>query len=103
MKSHGDFNSSYGMYQYNFFSQSSTFPYVIAGVRSDLNHTIYYYSWPYLNPVRSVHIPDAPQGKAIGAKEVHICDKISTTYAMVKYKFSGDGTKLVVVTLDSYI
>ncbi len=48
MQVHGDFNSSYTKYQYNWFSQSGNSPYLIAGLRSDLNDTVLYYTWPHL-------------------------------------------------------
>ena len=103
MKPRGDFNSSYETYQYSYFSQSIKNPYVIAAIRSDTNNTIYYYTWPYLTPISSktTVIPTPPQGKVNGAQEVHICDNLDTTYAVVKYTFSDGTTKIGVVGLST--
>ena len=100
MKPHGDFNASHEIYRYSYFSQSFKYPYVIAGIRSDTNNTIYYYSWPSLLPIdsKTTTIPAPPQSKIIGAEEVHICDETDTIYAVVKYSFSDGTTKIGVVT-----
>ena len=102
MRPHGDFNSSFATYQYSYFSQSFKDPYVIAAIRSDANSTIHYYTWPYLTPMSSktTLIPAPPQSKVNGAQEVHICDDLDTTYAVVKYTFSDGTTKIGVVGLD---
>lgn len=100
MKPHGDFNSSYESYQYSYFSQSPTSG-IIAGIRSDVNDTIYYYTSPYLQPMGSEKIPAPPQGAFNGAEEVHVCGKSDTTdatYIIVKYIFPGEVTKIGVVT-----
>ena len=89
MKPHGDFNSSYDTYTYSYFSQSSKPPYLIAGIRTDLNDTVFYYDWPYLNPVKSEKIPVPPEGQMNGAEEIHNCDDTSMTYLIVKYWVSG--------------
>ena len=101
MKPGGNFNSSYETYQYSYFSQSYKNPNVIAGIRSDANNTIYYYTWPYLSPITSktTVIPAPPHGKANGAQEVHICDDLDITYAVVKYTFSDGTTKIGVIGL----
>ena len=96
MEPHGDFNSSYNTYRYSYFSQTSKFPYYIAGIRTDVKERVFYYDWPYLNPIRSETIPVPPQGQIISAEEVHICDEIGTTFVIVKYSLSGR-TKLGIV------
>ena len=103
MKPHGDFNASYETYQYSYFSQSSEYPNIIAGIRRDINTTINYYSWPYLKPIESktTSIPTPPQGKVNGATEVHVCGETGTTYAVVKYTFSDSTNKIGVVTLSN--
>lgn len=104
MKPHGDFNSSYETYQYSYFSQSTKNPNIIAGIRSDANNTVYYYTWPYLSLITSktTVIPAPPHAKANGAQEVHICDDLETTYAVVKYIFSNSTTKIGVVGLSDF-
>lgn len=103
MQPHGDFNASYREYYYNYFSQSSLPPYDIAGIRSDLNSTIHYYSWPYLMSVAdsTAAIPIPPQARAGYAEEVHMCDASgkSVTYVLVKYAFYGGTTKTGIVLL----
>ena len=105
LEAQGYFNSSYDPnHKYSYFSQSLKYPYVIAGIRSDLNATVFYYSWPDLKPIKSEPIPVPPQGEINGAEEVHICDRINTTYAIVRYSFSGNSTKIGLVTLlDPYL
>lgn len=93
----GDFNGSYDTWHYSYFSQSSKHPNTIAGIRSDMNHTVYYYSWPNLMPIGSKPIPVPPGSKTYGAEEVHICDETDTVYAIVK--FAGNKTRIGVVTL----
>ena len=101
---HGDFNASYQLYDYNYFSQSSIQPYNIAGIRSDVNDTVYLYSWPYLMPIPGLakSVPVTSQGMVGGAEEVHVCDDTTTgrntTYVVVKYSFNGV-SKTAVVTL----
>ena len=103
MQPHGDFNASYEQYYYNYFSQSSIPPYDIAAIRTDLNSTIHYYSWPYLMPIANstASIPIPPQARAAAAEEVHMCDVggKSVTYMLVKYGFLGGTTKTGVVIL----
>lgn len=96
MQPHGDFNSSHGMYEYLYFSQSSKSPYNIVGIRKDLNDTIFYYSWQYLNFVNSEPIPPPPQGRIYGAEEVHVCDRIN---AIVRLNSSGNSIKIGLVPL----
>ena len=103
-QSHGDFNASFRLYDYNYFSQSSIQPYNIAGIRSDVNDTVYLYSWPYLMPIPGLakSVPVTSQGMVGGAEEVHVCDDTTTgrntTYVVVKYSFNGV-SKTAVVTL----
>ena len=103
MQPHGDFNASYEQYYYNYLSQSSLPPYDIAGIRSDFNSTIHYYTWPYLMPVAdsTAFIPIPPQARAGGAEEVHMCDAggKSVMYVLVKYTSWGGTTKNGVVIL----
>lgn len=102
MEPHGDFNASYETYHYSYFSQSSEYPNIIAGIRSDINSTINYYTWPYLKPIKTKSIPTPPQGKVNGATQVHICGETYTTYAVVKYTFSDGTTKIGVVSLNTF-
>ncbi len=96
MKPHGDFNSSYEMFYYSYFSQSNMFPYTIAGIRSNTNHTVHHYSWPYLQPLDSKSIPAPSEDAVYGAEQVHVCG--NTTYVIAKYRAPGKGTKIGVVT-----
>ena len=105
MKPHGDFNASYEQYYYNYFSQSSLPPYNIAGIRTDINNTVHYYGWPYLMPIannsaRSIPLPS--EARAVGAKEVHICDTGGTdvTYVIVEYSYYVGTPDTGVVTLN---
>ena len=99
MKPHGDFNSSYETYQYSYFSQSSTLPNNVVGIRSDTNHIITFYNWPYLNPIDSEPIFVPPRGRVSGAEQVHVCDQTTPTktHAIVKFAFAGNTTKTGVV------
>lgn len=100
MTPHGDFNSSYRTYEYSYFSQSLNSPNVIAGIRSDQNHTVYFYSWPYLLPIQSKPVPFPPEGEVNGAEQVHICNQTGATYVVIRSTFAGSGTKIGVVSLD---
>ncbi len=89
MQVHGDFNSSYEKYRYNWFSQSGYSPYLIAGLRSDLNDTVLYYTWPYLQPSTTCckPIPSPKEAtRILGSEQVHTCSKNSlfvfSTYEM---------------------
>ena len=90
---------------YNYFSQSSSPPYNIAGIRTDINNTLHYYSWPYLMPTasnsaRSIPLPS--EAKAVGARQVHICDTDGTdvTYVIAEYSYYIGAPKTGVVTLN---
>ena len=73
MKAHGDFNSSHGTYMYKWFSQSEKDPYLIAGLRADMNDTVIYYSWPHLEPTFSEEIPILEDTAWTSSEQVHIC------------------------------
>ncbi len=99
MKPHGDFNSSYETFQYSYFSQSPNYPYNIAGIRSDINHTIYQYSWPYLQPLGAESIPHPPQGEINGAEQVHVCahGQTDSIFIIARYALTGKGVKIGIV------
>ncbi len=87
MQVHGDFNSSYTKYQYIWFSQSGNSPYLRAGLRSDLNDTGLYYSWPHLQPSTTKPIPLPKKATQIlESEQVHACYENSlfvfSTYEM---------------------
>lgn len=104
-KPRGDFNASNNLYYYNYFSQSSLLPHNVAGIRTDVNDTVYLYGWPYLMPVANTakSIPIPSQASAFGAKEVHVCDDliagVNTTYVVANYMLANGATKTAVVTL----
>ena len=86
MTPHGDFDSSYGEYNYNWFAQSIDSPYTIAGLRSDQNVTLNLYSWPYLtaNGTRAIPLPKNATGIYENEQVQYCLDSILvfTTYSM---------------------
>ena len=77
MKDHGDFNSSYAQYKYNWFAQLDNYPYLIAGLRSDMNNTLDFYSWPYLQPTAATPIPLPGKATSIyKSEQVHYCQRV---------------------------
>ena len=94
MHAHVDFNSSYGTYQYSYFSQSSKHPYTIAGVRSDDAKNIYYYTWPYLTFSQVKPVPVPTDSNISVVEEVHICDEEMAVYAVAKFNFTIGHQKL---------
>ena len=102
MMAHGNFNSSHGTYSYKWFSQSEKDPYLIAGLRADMNDTVVYYSWPHLKPIVSKEIPILENTVQSSSEQVHICNGgnvyVFSTYTTPDH---GDETGVAYMTVPS--
>lgn len=102
MKTIGYFNASNSLYYYNYISERSFPPYDIAGIRTDVGNTIYYYNGGSLMPVpdSGKPLPIPPQATSVHAEEVHICDItfVNVTYIVAKYGFPDGSIKTGVIT-----
>ena len=74
-------------FSYNSFSQSPQVPYQILSLHSDVSNMVFNYSWPQLEQVGSVKIPEPKKVKAtiVTAHEVHSCAE-SAQYAVATYR-----------------